>query len=127
MVSGEIIIRKRVIINILILIVTLFFLNTKAVSAASWHDVIPKPGQTYDISKASKNTKVLFNKSGNYWLEGTSKNVYVVIASGGVNLFLKDGLNINTSIYSAIGGKIPAITIEEQGGTVKIISCAGAN
>lgn len=83
-----------------------------------------KPGQTYDVGKASKNTSVYINKKGDYTLKGTSRYVRVVICCGGVNCYL-DGVNINCGIYSYTGSRASAMNIVNDGGVIKLISKAG--
>ena len=87
-----------------------------------WHTVNMTNGQTYDVSTASANTTVFISSPGTYALKGSSRNVRVIINSGGVNLYLENGLNINCGATSYTGSRTAAINVEEQGGTVKIIS-----
>ena len=75
------------------------------------------PGTTYDVSDAGWNTTVNITQAGDYYLKGQSSNVRIVVQSGGVNLYLEDGLDINCSITSNTGARTGAITVEEQGGS----------
>ena len=100
----------------------LIWVNDMKPSYANWHDIDMNPGETYDCSKADKNTSVNISKPGDYYLKGKSNYVRVHVKSGGVNLYLEDGLNLNCGIYSYIGSRTAPINIGEQGGTVKIIS-----
>lgn len=90
------------------------------VSPWSTHTMLP--GETYDVSTASKNTTVYIDSAGNYYLKGESTYCRIVIRSGGVNLYLKDGLVIDPGIYAYVGSSTAAITVEDQGGTVRLIS-----
>ncbi|NLD19860.1 MAG: hypothetical protein GX663_06370 [Clostridiales bacterium] len=80
----------------------------------------------YDVSTYGINTQLLINKPGDYYLKGVSTNVFVTITSGGVNLYLQDGLVIDPFAGANVGAATPAIDIKDQGGEVKIITCAGA-
>lgn len=87
-----------------------------------WHKVYLSDGDTYDVSTAGKNTTVYIDQPGTYRLMGNSHYCRVVIQSGGVNVYLADGLNIDPNIYAYVGSSTAAVTVEEQGGTVRLIS-----
>lgn len=114
------------------LVLVLFALPAPAVADedssinASWHDVYLTDGQTYDIATASANTTVHINTAGRFTLKGSSSKVRVVVSSGDAQVYLADGLNINTGALSNVGQRTAAITIENMGGTVALISKAGA-
>ncbi len=95
-------------------------------NAAKWHRKDMSPGESYDIGKAKSNTTIYITKPGTYELSGHSKKCCVEISSGDVVLYLKDGLNIDTSILSQVGQCSPGITIGDQGGTVTICTRSGA-
>ena len=96
----------------------------------NWHDVTLNPGDTYDTSKASANTTVHITKAGDYTLKGKSSKVRVTITSGGVRVFLADGLDLNCSALSNIGARTAPINIgldNDPGGTITLISKKNAN
>jgi len=90
--------------------------------AGSWHKVYLKPGQTYDVSDAGWNTTVYIDKAGTYILKGQSEKCKVVVQSGGVNIYLEDGLKIDPDIKANIGVETAGMIIEDMDGTVKLIS-----
>lgn len=92
-----------------------------------WHKVRLSDGDTYDVGTAEKNTTVYIDRPGTYYLKGQSHYCRVVIQSGGVDVYLKDGLNLDPNIYAYVGSSTAAITVEEQGGTVRLISEKNAN
>lgn len=98
---------------------------TEGLSAA-WHHVHLADGQTYDTASASANTTVHIDKPGTYTLAGYSEHVRVVIESGGVRVFLADGLNINTGTLSNVGQATAGIVVDDMGGDVTLVSKAGA-
>lgn len=87
---------------------------------AKWHSHTIYPGETYDIGSAKRNTTVYIKKPGAYYLHGSSSSMHLEISSGDVTLYLNDGLDINTGIYSNVGQCSPGIIIGDQGGTVTI-------
>ena len=95
--------------------------------AGSWHKVYLKPGQTYDVSDAGWNTTVYIDKAGSYTLKGESTKCKVVIKSGGVNVYLEDGLEIDPGIKANIGVATAGLIVEDMSGTVKLISKKGAS
>lgn len=96
-------------------------------SRANWHEITLKPGERYDASNASINTTVIINKAGNYYLKGKSNYVCVSIECDGANVYLEDGLDLNCNIGTCVGLRTAAITIGEQGGTVRLISRKNAS
>ncbi len=101
--------------------------DAKAISISPWHEVYLAPGQTYDVSDAKTNTTVYINKAGDYTLKGESTNCRIVIQSGGVNVYLEDGLEIDPGITAYVGSRTAAITVNDMNGTVKLISKPGAD
>ncbi len=86
------------------------------------------PGKVYDISKADYSTQYTIEKSGDYWLKGSSTHAFVRIKGGSnVKLHLMDGLNIDTGMYSYVGDSVAAIIVEDFDGTVTLCTEAGAN
>lgn len=116
----------RFIFVIMIVAVAAACINTSDVSAGSWHKKYLSPGQTYDVSDAEWNTTVYINKPGNYTLKGQSEKCKVVVQSGGVNIYLEDGLEIDPGIKANIGVETASLIIEDMDGTVKLISKKGA-
>lgn len=94
------------------------------VHAAS--DVILTPGQTYDVSSAGNNTTVYIDAPGGYTLKGESDTVRVMIRCGGVTVCLADGLSITPGAFANAGVRTAAITVEDMGGDVKLVSCKNA-
>lgn len=95
-----------------------------------WHSVKMKPGSSYNCADAGWNTTVFISNPGDYTLSGKSSTVRVVIESGGVNLYLQDGLNLNCGMRSYAGTRTAAINIgldSEPDGTVTLISKKNAN
>lgn len=90
--------------------------------ALVWHEVNLSPGDTYNVSSASWNTTVYIKQPGNYKLRGRSESVRVLVQSGGVNLYLDDGLDINCSAHSYTGSRTSAIWVGDQGGKVRLIT-----
>lgn len=87
-----------------------------------WHERTLSPGETYDVGTSQKNTTVYISQPGSYYLKGQSSHCRIVVKSGGVDLYLKDKLNIDPNAYAYVGSSTAAITIEDMGGTVRIIS-----
>ncbi len=114
--------RVRFIVLILMVIMMGILAAAAQVHAASWHDVYLTPGQTYDVSTAESNTTVYIDKAGDYTLKGESTQCRVVIQSGGVNVYLADGLDIDPGALANVGLATAGIIVEDQGGTVKLIS-----
>lgn len=102
-----------VLISTLILVMMPAFLPLDMFRSYADSEVLVKDGDTYDISKAGKNTIVAIDdrsiKSGNtakVTLKGSSEYVWVHIsASKGNNIIvdMEDGLNITPGYYSASG------------------------
>ncbi|NLC74410.1 MAG: hypothetical protein GX685_04125 [Clostridiales bacterium] len=84
-------------------------------------------GSHYDISQYGINTQLLIDKPGDYYLNGESSHVFVTVDCGGVDLHLENGLKIDASAVTNVGRSAPAIDVRDNGGEVKISSCAGAN
>lgn len=82
---------------------------------------------TIDISDKGANTTIKITEPGAYCLTGSSSKTWVDVKVGNVDLYLADGLNITPGISANTGASCPSIKIEEAGGTVNIISEAGAN
>ena len=82
---------------------------------------------TIDISDKGANTTIKITEPGAYRLTGSSSKTWVDVKVGNVDLYLADGLNITPGISANTGASCPSIKIEEAGGTVNIISEAGAN
>ena len=95
--------------------------------ALIWYTVNMKPGDTYDVSNAKKNTTVFIDQSGSYTIKGESRYVRVLVQSGGVDLYLADGLNINCGVDSYCGSCTAPIWVKDKDGTIKIISQKGAD
>lgn len=95
----------------------IFFVNAGQVNAAS--SVTLSPGQTYNADGVKSNTDVIIDKEGSYYLKGKSDSVFVYIKKGNVKLYLKDGLNLDPSVLLRSRS---AITVEDQGGNVEIVS-----
>ncbi|MCQ2545483.1 MAG: hypothetical protein MJ144_03520, partial [Clostridia bacterium] len=110
---------------IIVMILTLAFLifGVASVSYAitPWHTINMDPGDTYDVSKAKKNTTVKIDKSGTFTLTGTSQYCRVIIGSTNATVVL-DNLNLDPGIFSYIGSRTASITINDQGGTVTLMS-----
>lgn len=102
-----------------------FKIEAKAVDP--WYEIYLTNGQTYDVGTAKSNTTVYINSPGTYTLTGQSSKVRIVISSGDVNVYLADGLKITPGITAYVGSRTSAIYVNDQGGTVKLISKAGAN
>ena len=75
-----------------------------------------KPGDTYNLSKAGKNTSVYINKPGTYTLKGTTRYVRVVITCGKVKCYLDD-VNMNAGAYTQTGQVASPLNIVDDGGT----------
>ena len=82
---------------------------------------------TIDIGGKGANTTIKITEPGAYRLTGSSSKVWVDVKVGDVDLYLADGLNMTPGISANTGASCPSIKIEEAGGTVNIISEAGAN
>ena len=82
---------------------------------------------TIDISGKGANTTIKITEPGAYRLTGSSSKAWIDVKVGNVDLYLADGLNITPGISANTGASCPSIKIEEAGGTVNIISEAGAN
>ncbi len=122
-------IRKiRIVILAVVIAAAVFSIDTSASHAVSpWHEVTLTPGQTYDVSDAGWNTTVYINKAGNYTLKGESTKCRIVIQSGGVNVYLADGLVIDPGIKAYVGSRTAAVTVNDMDGTVQLISKPGAD
>ena len=118
---------RHIMIITVLLIIGLLVVTAKAHAVSPWHETYLSPGQTYDVSKAKWNTTVYINKAGNYTLKGESTKCRVVIQSGGVNVYLADGLEIDPGIKAYVGSRTAAITVNDMNGTVKLISKPGAD
>ena len=123
---GNMRIFRFIIIVFMILMVGMLTATVKS-HAGSWHEVYLNPGQTYNVSDAGWNTTVYINKAGSYTLKGESTKCKVVIKSGGVNVYLEDGLEIDPGIKANIGVATAGLIIEDMSGTVKLISKKGAD
>ena len=82
---------------------------------------------TIDISGKGANTTIKITEPGAYRLTGSSSKAWIDVKVGNVDLYLTDGLNMTPGISANTGASCPSIKIEEAGGTVNIISEAGAN
>ena len=89
---------------------------------APWHRVYLTNGQTYNVGSASSNTTVYINKPGTYTLTGSSSHMRLVIETGWVDIYLTDGLKIDTGALSYVGSRTAAINVDDMGGTVRLIS-----
>jgi len=118
---------RFIILVFIFLIVGMLTATIQAHAVSPWHEVELTPGQTYDVSKAKTNTTVYINKAGDYALKGESTKCRVVIRSGGVNVYLADGLEIDPGIGAYVGSRTAAITVNDMNGTVKLISKPGAD
>lgn len=87
-----------------------------------WNKINLTPGSTYDVGTAKWNTTVYIKQAGTYYLKGESNHCRVEICSGGVNLYLKDGLVIDPNQNAYVGSSTAAISVWDQGGEVRIIS-----
>ncbi len=118
---------RLVILIAISLLIGLLIATAQAHAVSPWYEVYLSPGQTYDVSKAKWNTTVYINKAGDYTLKGQSTQCRVVIQSGGVNVYLADGLEIDPGIKAYVGSRTAAITVNDMNGTVKLISKPGAD
>lgn len=107
---------------LLMLFATAYVLGAEDAFARA--EITLTPGQTYDVSTAGINTNVLIKRSGSYTLKGKSDHVHVDITCGDVNCYLDD-LELKCGVYTNIGQRASAITVENNGGTVCLISKAG--
>lgn len=98
------------------------WLLTALCASASAGTVTLKPGDDCDVSAYGKNTKIVISSAGDYTLRGASSTAWVEVTCGGVNLYLADGLRLDCGINANTGKTAPAIRIEENGGTVRLIS-----
>ena len=110
-----------------ILLVFLFFLTCTLFSfafapAAFADDDIT----TIDISDCGANTTINITEPGKYRLTGTSSKAWVDVKTGGVDLYLANNLKMTPGVSANTGATCPSIKIEENGGTVNIISEEGA-
>lgn len=88
-----------------------------------------QPGTEFDISYIKQATDLCIKKAGSYTLSGQSGNVRVKIQTkGSVKLYFVDGLNIDPATSSWFGNalSVAAIEVGDYGGTVELISKAGA-
>lgn len=97
------------------------------VGAQPWHEVHLKNGQSYDVSSAKNNTTVYIKEPGSYTLSGSSSKMRLLIESGNVTVYLANGLKITPGIFSYVGIRTAAISVGDQGGTVKLVSKAGSS
>lgn len=81
---------------------------------------------TIDISDCGANTTINITEPGKYRLTGTSSKAWVDVKTGGVDLYLANNLKMTPGVSANTGATCPSIKIEENGGTVNIISEAGA-
>ncbi len=89
--------------------------------------IILKPGESRDITGSYVKTTYIINEPGSYTISGQSTFAHVAIKCGDVNLYLADGLNISPNYQSVLADvNCPAIDIEDNGGTVNLISKPGA-
>ena len=95
--------------------------------AASWHDVTLSNGQVYDVSTAKANTTVYINSAGTFTLTGQSSKVRIVVNSTDATIYLANGLEITPGALANVGQRTAAITINDQGGTVRLITKKNAN
>ena len=114
--------RKRLVRTLLLLVLTVNLLSAERVLAQT--SITLKPGETYDLSKAGKNTSVYINKPGTYTLKGTTRYVRVVICCGDVKCYL-DNVNMNAGAYTQTGQVASPMNIVDDGGTVTLISKKG--
>lgn len=89
-----------------------------AVAAPAYADDI----NTIDISGSGSNTKIEITESGAYRLVGESSSAWVDVQVGGVDLYLADGLKMTPEAKANEGVSCPSIKIEDNGGTVNIIT-----
>ena len=81
---------------------------------------------TIDISGSGSNTKIEITESGAYRLVGESSSAWVDVRVGGVDLYLADGLKMTPGAKANEGISCSSIKIEDNGGTVNIITEAAA-
>ena len=109
------------------LLVFLFFLTCTLFSFAFAPSAFADDDiTTIDISDCGANTTVNITEPGKYRLTGTSSKAWVDVKTGGVDLYLANNLKMTPGISANTGATFPSIKIEENGGTVNIISEAGA-
>lgn len=109
------------------LLVFLFFLTCTLFSFAFAPSAFADDDiTTIDISDCGANTTVNITEPGKYRLTGTSSKAWVDVKTGGVDLYLANNLKMTPGISANTGATCPSIKIEENGGTVNIISEAGA-
>ncbi len=81
-----------------------------------------QPGETYDATKAGNNTTVYMDKAGTYMLKGKSDNVRFVIKTGGITVYLTDGMHIDPGAYADNGKSASAISVQHKSGDVRLVS-----
>ena len=106
-------------ILLLLLVMTVGLFGAYRVYAQT--SITLKPGQTYDVGKAGRNTSVYINKPGTYTLKGKSNYVRVVICCGDVKCYLDD-VSMHASASTNTGRRASPLNIVNDGGTVKLIS-----
>lgn len=110
-----------------ILLVFLFFLTCTLFSVAFAPSAFADDDiTTIDISDCGANTTINITEPGKYRLTGTSSKAWVDVKTGGVDLYLANNLKMTPGVSANTGATCPSIKIEENGGTVNIISEEGA-
>lgn len=90
-------------------------------------DVYLEPGQSYNVgSSGHLGTHVRITKPGTYTLSGSSMITTVHITTGGVTVYLEDGLNINPWMFANGTSPASAITVAASSGDVRLVSKTNA-
>ncbi|MDO4176306.1 MAG: InlB B-repeat-containing protein [Bacillota bacterium] len=116
---------RRIIVTAVALCCTMLGAVSFSYGIAPWHTVNMEPGGTYNVSDAKKNTTVRIDKDGEFCLTGSSKYCRVVVGSSNATIIL-DNLDLRPGIYSNVGSRTGSITINDQGGTVTLVSKEGS-
>ena len=81
------------------------------------------PNDSYDVGSTGHiNTHVYIEEPGTYTLRGSSKRTCVFIRSGGVTVYLENGLNIDPGAAANGGQSASAIYVETEEGDVTFVS-----
>ena len=101
--------------------------DSSSLNAWNYKNVYLEPGQRYDIGDSlTMNTRVHITKPGEYTLHGSSTIATVRITTGGVTVYLEDGLKINPYGFANGQTAVSAITVEANSGDVRLVSKANA-
>lgn len=82
-----------------------------------------EPNDSYDVGRTGHiNTHVYIEEPGTYTLRGSSELTCVYIRSGGVTVYLENGLNIDPGAAANGGQSASAIYVEAEKGDVTFVS-----